>query len=425
MAPPHIPSRARTRVHGATAVLTALTALAATGCGSGFGGSTGQEPLGAGRQHLTVLIAASSTAETHAVREAVAGYEKASGNTVTVQNAKDMNQQLGQAFAGGNPPDVFYVNSDQFANYADGDALHPYGEKIWNLDQYPASLLKPFTAGGKQLCVPKDASSLALAVNTKLWKQAGLTSEDHPKTWQELERVARKLTRGEVTGLVTAEDHQRLGAFMQQAGGWFTDADRRSMTAATKENAEALSFVRKGLTDGWWKYAKQVDALNAGEAFGLGRAAMTIEGSWLAGQLEKDYPDTAYQLLDLPEGPAGAGDLAFTTCWGVAQKSRHRASAVELVQYLSTSEQQQAMAERFGAIPARKSAGEAYFARHPERAPWSPLSPGVQGPVTVKGMNAVLAQFNSELLDLRTTEPEKILGNLQRNGTPVMKEAQR
>ncbi|MET7900700.1 extracellular solute-binding protein [Streptomyces sp. NPDC005336] len=399
-----------------------VSLLAVTGCSSGFdGGDTAQEK--GGKQNLTVLIASSGTAETQAVEDAVAGYEKASGNHVTVQTAKDMNQQLGQAFAGGNPPDVFYVNSDQFANYASGGSLYPYGEKIKDVQDFPATLRQSFTYDGKLTCVPKDAAALGLAINPKLWKAAGLTEKDYPKTWDELESAAKKLTKGKATGLVTSAEYQRLGAFMKEAGGWITNRDQTKMTADSRQNAEALNFVKKGLQAGWWKYAADVDSLNAGEAFGQGKAAMTIEGSWLAGQIQHDFPDTDYKLVDLPDGPAGKGNLAFTTCWGVAQQSKHRAAAVDLVQHLAATKQQAAMGEGFGAIPARESAAEEYLSKHPERKPWTPIGEGIQGPVTVKGMDKVLGQLNSVLLSLKTADPKKILSDLQRNGEPVIEES--
>ncbi|MEO3764065.1 extracellular solute-binding protein [Streptomyces sp. B8F3] len=399
-----------------------LSLLVVTGCSSGFEDDDTEQDDG-GKQELTVLIASSGAAETSAVEKAVAGYEKSSGNDVRVQAAKDMNQQLGQAFAGGNPPDVFYVASDQFANYASGGSLFPYGDQVENAEDFPEALRQSFSYDGDLTCVPKDASSLALAVNPKLWKAAGLTEADYPASWAELESVAKKLTDGDVTGLVTSEEYQRLGAFMKQAGGWITDVEQTEMTADSPENAEALGFVKRGLQDGWWKYAKDVDALNAGEAFGQGKAAMTIEGSWFAGQMEHDYPDTDYRLVELPDGPAGSGDLAFSTCWGVAQDSAHRAAAVDLVRHLAAPEQQAAMGEGFGAIPARESAAETYFGDHPDREPWTPAGEGMQGPVTVQGMDKVLAQLNSELLGLKGADPATILADLQRNGEPVIEES--
>ena len=43
--------------------------------------------------------------------------------------AQDIAQQLGQAFAGSNPPDVFYVDAARFADYASVGALYPYATR--------------------------------------------------------------------------------------------------------------------------------------------------------------------------------------------------------------------------------------------------------------------------------------------------------
>ena len=59
------------------------------------------------------------------------------------------------------------------------------------------------------------------------------------------------------------------------------------------------------------------DDLNAGwggEAFGLGKAAMSIEGNWLTGSM-KDYPNISYKFIPLP--PARK-TLLFTNAWGCA-----------------------------------------------------------------------------------------------------------
>ncbi|MEV6109945.1 extracellular solute-binding protein [Streptomyces sp. NPDC051940] len=407
-----------------TALAGCLALLTAAGCSDGFDDDSGPAQDKGGKQTLTVLIATSGDAETAAVKAATAAYEKKSGNTVRVETAKDMNQQLGQAFAGGKPPDVFYVNSDQFANYASGGSLFPYTDAIDDVDDFSETLRRSFTYDGKLVCVPKDMSSLALAVNTDLWQAAGLTDADFPKTWDQLHSVARTLTKGGVTGLVTTNEYQRLGAFMKEAGGWITDPDQTKMTADTAQNAEGLGFVKKMLADGSMKYMTDVDAGWGGEALGKGKAAMTIEGSWLAGAMKNDFPDVKYKVVDMPEGPGGKGTLAFTNCWGVAQDSSHRDAAVELVKHLTEPAQQLAMGNGFGAIPARLSAAQDYLAQHPEQAPWGAAGDWVQGPVTVKGIDKVLGQFNTDLQKLKTADPAKILGDLQRNGQSVVESGQ-
>lgn len=403
----------------AAALVTCAALMAATGCSS-FGSDKKTQQDTRSSQHLTVLIASSGDAETKAVKEAAAAYAKQSGNTVTVDVAKDINQQLAQSFAGHKPPDVFYVNSDQFANYAKGGSLYPYGDQIKDADDFPAQLRSSFTHGGKLVCLPKDTSTLALAINTDLWKTAGLTAKDYPTTWDQLKKVAAKLTAGGVTGLVTTGEYARVGVFMKQAGGWITNAEQTKMTADSTQNTEALSYVQSLLKSGSMKYASQVDTNWGGEALGKGKAAMTIEGNWLTGAMKLDYPNVKYAAVPLPAGPADKGTLAFSQCWGVAAESTHRAAAVDLVKYLTSSAQQVKNGDAFGVMPSRTSALAEYAKQNPSAKAWVDASANAQGPVTVAGFDKVLTQFNTDLTALSTTDPKKILADLQRNGEQAL-----
>ncbi|MGW5059599.1 sugar ABC transporter substrate-binding protein [Streptomyces sp. NPDC004096] len=409
-----------TTTRTAAAILSCAALLAATGCSSNFGsGSKTKQDTGS-RQHLTVLIATSGDAETKSVKDAAAAYTKQSGNSVTVEVAKDMNQQLAQSFAGHKPPDVFYVNSDQFANYAKAGSLYAYGDRIKDADDFSAQLRSSFSYDGKLVCLPKDTSTLALAVNTDLWKKAGLTENDYPTTWAELRAVAGKLTKGGVTGLVTTNEYQRLGVFMKQAGGWVTDPEQSKMTSDSPQNAEGLGFVRSLLKSGALKYAQQVDTSWGGEALGKGKAAMTIEGNWLTGAMKLDYPNVKYKVVELPAGPSGKGTLAFSTCWGVAAESAHRTAAVDLVKYLSSAKQQLTFADDFGVMPSRTSTLGTYARQEPDAKAWVDSAAYAQGPVTIAGFDKVLSQFNTDLQTLSTTDPKTILAALQRNGEQAL-----
>ncbi|MEU0804649.1 extracellular solute-binding protein [Streptomyces sp. NPDC005970] len=404
----------------AAALITCAALLAATGCSSSFSDDKETKQDTSAKQSLKVLIATSGDAETKAVKDAAAAYEKQSGNKVTVETAKDMNQQLAQGFAGHKAPDVFYVNSDMFANYAKAGSLYAYGDKIKDKDDFAEQLRASFSYDGKLVCLPKDTSTLALAINTDLWKKAGLTEKDYPTSWEELRKVAGKLTGDGVTGLVTSDEYQRLGVFMKQAGGWITDAGQTKMTADGAKNAEGLGFVKSLLKSGSMKYAKQVDTSWGGEALGKGKAAMTIEGNWLTGAMKLDYPDVKYKVVELPAGPAGKGTLAFSNCWGVAAESAHRSAAVDLVKYLSSGEQQLKFAEGFGVMPSRTSALAEYAKQEPDSKAWVDANAYAQGPVTIAGFDKVLSQFNTELQSLPTTDPKKILADLQRNGEQAL-----
>ncbi|MFF7887692.1 extracellular solute-binding protein [Streptomyces sp. NPDC020794] len=405
----------------ATAALATCAALmAATGCSSNFDSDKKTAQDAGSKQHLTVLIASSGDAETKAVREAAAAYGKESGNTVTVDVAKDINQQLAQSFAGHKPPDAFYVNSDQFANYAKGGSLYAYGDQVKDADDFSEQLRTSFTYDGKLVCLPKDTSTLALAINTDLWKKAGLTAKDYPTTWAQLKTVAAKLTKGKVTGLVTNGEYARVGVFMKEAGGWITDAGQTKMTADSTQNTEALTYVQSLLKSGSMKFANQVDTNWGGEALGTGKAAMTIEGNWLTGGMKADYPNVKYKVVPLPAGPSGKGTLAFSQCWGVAQDSSHRAAAVDLVKYLTTSTQQLKNAQAFGVMPSRTSAQTEYAKQNPSAKAWVDANAYAQGPVTIAGFDKVLTQFNTDLAGLGTADPKKILADLQSNGEQAL-----
>ncbi|MFJ1656614.1 ABC transporter substrate-binding protein [Streptomyces sp. NPDC088337] len=400
----------------ATALATCAALLVTAGCSSSFGGDKKTEQDTGSHQDLRVLIASSGDAETKAVKEAAAAYAKQSGNKVTVDVAKDMNQQLAQAFAGHKPPDAFYVNSDQFANYTRGGSLYAYGDQVKDADDFSEQLRASFTHDGKLVCLPKDTSTLALAVNTDLWTKAGLTEKDYPADWDQLKKVAGKLTGHGVTGLVTSGEYARLGVFMKEAGGWITNADQTKMTADSAQNVQALQYVQSLLKSGSVKYASQVDTNWGGEAFGKGKAAMTIEGNWLDGAMKADYPDVKYKVVPLPAGPAGQGTLAFSQCWGVAAESAHRSAAVDLVTYLNSSAQQLKNADAFGVMPSRTSALAEYAKQNPAAKAWVDGSAYAQGPVTLAGFDKVLGQFNTDLAGLATADPKKILADLQRNG---------
>ncbi|WP_329164572.1 extracellular solute-binding protein [Streptomyces sp. NBC_01267] len=392
-----------------------------TGCSSNFGSNSSAEQDTKSKQSLNVMIGSSGDAETKAVRTAAAAWAKKTGNTVTVVPAQNLDQQLGQALAGGKPPDVFYVGSSVFANYAKGNSLYAYGDQLADKDDFSASLRKSFSYGGKFMCAPKDSSTLALAVNTTMWKNTGLTEADYPKTWEDLEKTARRLTTKKVTGLVVDGSYNELGGFLKQSGGWITDAGQTKVTADSAANVKALTYLKKLLGEGVLKYPKQVDTGWGGEALGTQKAAMTIEGNWLTGAMKTDYPSVGYKVVALPEGPSGKGTLSFSTCWGIANKSSHHAAAVSLVKALTTAEQQLSFADAFGVMPSRDSALATFKEKHPQDKAFSDGAAYAQGPVTVPGFTKVLTQFDTDLAGLATADPKKILSDLQTNGEQVLK----
>jgi multiple sugar transport system substrate-binding protein len=406
------------KIRRAGAVLVAaVAAVTLAACGSGFNSGGKQES----KKPLTVLIGSSGDAETTAVKQAVADWSKKSGIKATVQAASDLNQQLAQGFSSGKPADVFYLSTDALAGYASNGSIYAYGDKLANKDDFYPSLVKSFTYDGKLQCAPKDFSTLQLIINTDAWSKAGLTEADYPKTWDQLAAVAKKLTTGTQTGLVIGGEYARVGAFMTEAGGNLMNADSTKATADSAANLTALQYVQKNLQAGDFKYAADVGAGWGGEAFGKQLGAMTIEGNWITGSQQNDYPDVKYKVVPLPKGPAGAGTLQFTNCWGIAADSKNKSGAVDLVKALTSKGDQLAFSKAFGVMPSIQSAAGEWKRQFPALAPFLDAASYAKGVPAAKGSADVVSDFNAQVAKLASADPKAILSSTQKNLEALLK----
>lgn len=387
-------------------------AMLATACGSGFssGGGASQQ---SGAATLQILIGSSGDAETAAVKQAAAKWASASGNKANVVPAQNMDQQLGQAFAGSNPPDVFYLDAAKVADYASVGDLYPYGDQVKNAGDFYPSLKSAFTYQGKFYCAPKDFSTLGLVINTDLWAKAGLTDADLPTTWDQFRTVAAKIKAAGTLPLAISPTHDRIDAFLAEAGGKVVTDGKA--TADTPQNLQGLQYAQGLLKDGLLAYAPTLDAGWGGEAFGKGKSAMTIEGNWIEGAMKSDYPNIKYKIVQLPAGPSGAATLEFTTCWGISAKSQHHQQALDFVNAITDPAQQLGFAKAFGVIPSRQSASADYTAQFPtDKAFLDGAAHGVP-PVEAPKVASVLSDFDTQLTQLATGDPKAILQRLQSN----------
>ena len=400
--------------------VTGVTALALSACGGGSGFNDEESGgSGGGDGPITVLIGSSGDPETKAVEKAVAAWADEEGVDAKVQVASDLNQELAQGFSGGQPPDVFYLSTDNLASYASNGSLEPYAADLPNADAFFPTLRDAFTYEDEFWCAPKDFSTLALVINTRLWKQAGLTEGDVPTTWDELRTVAERLTKGDTVGLVYGPEVQRVGVFLEQNGGGLTNEDGTEATADSPENVEALTFVKEMMQDGVAAYSSDVGAGWGGEAFGKELGAMTIEGNWITGAMQNDFPDVDYKVVALPAGTEEA-TIQYTNCWGVAADSDNVDGAVSLVEHLTTPEQQMAFADAFGVMPSVEEVAGQWKEQYPELAPFIDSADTAKNLPAAEGSADVIADMNAQLLTLKDSDPQQILEGVQENLEPVL-----
>lgn len=404
-------------------VIAVGVALALTACGSGFNSSnvSSDGGLTSSKKPLTVLIGSSGPTETAAVSAAVSSWSKSSGTKATVIPANNLPQQLAQGFAAGKPADVFYLGSGDLAGYAQAGDLLAYGNKLPNKSDFYPSLKTTFTYNKQFYCAPKDFSTLQLVINNDLWKKAGLTSADYPKTWAQLQTVAQKLTSGSVVGLSMNGQYERMGAFMAQAGGNLMNATSTKATANSQANVDALTYLKQLMNKGFFKTAKDLGEGDGGQALGAGKAAMTVEGNWVTGELKHDFPDVKYTVVPLPSGPKGQGTMVFTNCWGIAKDSPNQAAALKLVENLTSKDSQLAFSKAFGVLPSIQSAASEWKTQNPTLVPFLDGANYAVAIPTIKGAADVITNFDSSLETLSSSDPRQMLDQVQTNLEALLK----
>src|SRR3984957_10128396 len=401
------------------AVAAAGLALFATACSSGGNGfsspsSSSSASAKPNKSPLTLMFGSSGPAETAAVQAAAKPFTKQSGIPVQVIPPSNLTQQVAQAFSGGTPPSVFYLDPLTFQNYAKDGVLDAYPSGLPNAGGFASALSQAFTYKSPFTCEPKDASTLALYINTTDWQQAGLGAP--PSNWNQLQTDAKKLTTGGRTGLTIDQTHSGIDEFLYQNGGTVTNASGTKVELDSSQNVAALTFLKGMLNQGSMKFPSQVGAGFSGQAFGENKAAMDIIGNWENGELQSDYPNVKFKVYPLPAGPSGThATLSFTNCWGVPKQQSNLAGAVDLVKFLTTSQQEMTFSKAFGVIPSLNTAQSQYETAYPQYATFVQELAYAHPDIAIAGATQALSAFDSALQQLGSGNPASILKTAQQN----------
>lgn len=409
----------------AVAIVSAFAVMAAA-CGStaasnsttsttNSGSPTATVPA-ANKKTITLLFGSSGPAETAAEKAAAAAFTKQSGIPVNVEPAANLEQELAQGFAGGKPPNLFYLSPTDFSQYVTKGVLYPYASALPNKNDFYTSLSSAFTYKGQLVCDPKDGSALSLYINNADWTAAGLTAADVPTNWTQLASMAKKLTTDGRVGLTVDPSESRLDAFLYQAGGSVLNAAGTKAVIDSAANIKALTFVQSMLKAGTLKYPSSLNQSDEIPAFGANQAAMVITGNWMSGEMTADYPKVSYTAYPLPAGQTGIkSTLTFTNCWGVPKQNSNLGGTIAFVKFLTSPAQELAFAKAFGPIPSLKTLSASYSKEFPQNASiLQGLAHGTPD-ISLAGSTEALTAYNSALTDLATTTPKSILSAAQTN----------
>lgn len=245
--------------------------------------------------------------------EVARGFEKANPGvrvrTVTGVDHNNYMQVLTVKILSGNAPDVFICDDGQAVAFNQDRLLMPLEEfirndKSYRTEDFPAGMVADGYVGPTRYSIPWYGGYGCLVYRTDLLAKAGVAP---PETWDQLVSACQALR--EKAGLryplaMEVNGAFWMWAFVWQNGGDLLSPDQRRVTIDTPEFAGALQFVH----DLIYKHKAIDPSLARGGSFeklwASGQAALMINGCWLFGQFDDNWPEWKgkWEVAPLPAG---------------------------------------------------------------------------------------------------------------------------
>jgi multiple sugar transport system substrate-binding protein len=275
---------------------------------------------------------------------------------VNYLSVSQVNQKMLLATAGGNPPDVAGIWDFDVVTFSDYNALRSLDDLCRQDGIGPEDYLPAYwnlcTNHGRIFALPTTPASVALHWNRKMFREAGLDPNKPPKTIEELDAMAEKLTKRDGTGKIT-----QMGFLPAEPGWWnwgwgyffggqLWDGKGRA-TVVTPENLRAFRWV-KGYVDRY--QAESLSVFQSGfgnfsspqNAFLSGQVAMVLQGVWMANYINNNNPSMDWDAAPFPH-PQDRPDLAHSTPVGldvlvIPTGAEHPLEAWEFIKYVQSQE---------------------------------------------------------------------------------------
>jgi multiple sugar transport system substrate-binding protein len=268
----------------------------------------------------------------------------------------DFNQQVTTAIAAEATPDLMIVDNPDNARYAAAGALADLTDKVKTWGQADKFLPGPWNSTlwqGKNYGIPLGSNTVVLWINTDLAKAAGLDVNNPPKTWDEFETWAGKMTNKAKgiygTALLAKKDETGTFLFLPwilQNGGDLQHLD-------SPESIAALAFWTKLVDEGYAPKSAVTDGFaEIYTQFTSGKAGMMISGTWNVNSIPKDAPDLKWMVATLPYTKQPASSLGGEN-WAMFAASKQQDGAWEFLKFVTDLTYGTKLTDCMGYIPSR------------------------------------------------------------------------
>lgn len=290
-----------------------------------------------------------------------------------VPGAETDTQKLMTAVTAGTGPDIYLLDRFIAAQRAEAGVLEDLAPLSANFDlkQFYDFGIEECTWKGKLWCLPIDTDTRMLFYNKDQFKEVGLDPEKPPKTIDELDQYADKLTK-KASGKV-----ERYGFIPWYNQGWhytwgwafgakFYDPQAGKVLLDDPAFIKSLEWQAKYGE----KVGKEVDpfAGSSGELspFIAGQVSMIVANNYFMDDIKRLKPDMKYGITLIPTAAGVQGPITWAGGWSVVipKGSKHPKEAFEFMKYYATKGQEYWIQEHPNGMPVLKKAAE----NHPKKA---------------------------------------------------------
>ena len=269
----------------------------------------------------------------------------------------DFNQQVTTAIAADTTPDLMIVDNPDNARYAAAGALADLTDKVKAWGQGDQFLPGPWNStiyDNKNYGIPLGSNTVVLWINTDMAKTAGLDTSSPPKTWDEFETWAGKMTDKSKgiygTALLAKKDETGTFLFLP----WILQNGGSLQTLDSPESIAALAFWKKLVDEGYAPKSAIGDGFaEIYQQFTTGKAAMMISGTWNVNSIPKDAPNLHWMVATLPYTKQAASSLGGEN-WAMFAASKQQDGAWDFLKFVVDPAYGTKLTDCMGYIPSRK-----------------------------------------------------------------------
>lgn len=191
--------------------------------------------------------------------------------------------KLATTVGGGNAPDVFEMNMENFLAYMLRGACADLTGLV-DPASYSEGTLSAVSSDGKLYAVPMSFSTCVLFYNKALFDQAGIDYPDDTWTWTEAQAAAEKIKAlgDDIWGYYQPISYNEFYKSVKGNGGSLLNEDYTAFTVNTPENVAVLEamLARVRGEDRVMPNAEDMAGRGDWDLFSEGKLGMLVSGIW-------------------------------------------------------------------------------------------------------------------------------------------------